>query len=99
MVDCNLLGVNLEDTKLESAQWDEDYIVINEKFANQASKAGDRQTELKKFKEAEEIYRNLKLSYRLQGQGKHESPFFYREMVVQRKQMPFFSLHRLWSKF
>ena len=77
----------------------EDYIVINEKLANKASRAGDRQTEFKKFKEAEEIYRNLKLSYRLQGQGKYESPFFYREMVVQRKQMPLFSLHRIWSKF
>ena len=99
LVDCNLLGVNLEGTKLENAQWDKDYIVINEKRAIQAFRAGDRQTALKKFKEAEEIYRNLKLSYRLQGQGKYEGPFFYREMVVQRKQMRFFSLHRIWSKF
>jgi hypothetical protein len=99
LVDCNLLGANLEGTKLENAQWDKDYVIINEKQANEASRTGDRQTALKKYKEAEEIYRNLKLSYRLQGQGKYESPFFYREMVVQRKQMPIFTLHHIWSKF
>ncbi len=99
LVDCNLLGANLEGTKLENAEWNKDYIIINEKQANDASRAGERQTALSKYKEAEEIYRNLKLSYRLQGQGNYESPFFYREMVVQRKQMPIFALHRIWSKF
>ena len=99
LVDCNLLGTNLEGTKLENAKWDKDYIIINEKQAYDADRAGDRQTAMSKYKEAEEIYRNLKFSYRLQGQGKYESPFFYREMVVQRKQMPIFSFHRIWSKF
>jgi hypothetical protein len=99
LVDCNLLGANLEGTKLENVKWDKDYIIINEKQANEASRAGDRQTASKKYMEAEEIYRNLKLSYKLQGQAKYESPFFYREMVVQHKQMPLFSLQRIWFKF
>ena len=65
LVDCNLLGANLEGTKLENAQWDKDYLIINEKQAKEASRASDRQIALKKYKEAEEVYRNLKLSYRL----------------------------------
>ena len=99
LVDCNLLGANLEGTKLENAKWDKNFIIINEKQADEASRAGDRQTASKKYKEAEEIYRNLKLSYKLQGQAKYESPFFYREMVVQHKQMPLFSLRRILFKF
>ena len=99
LVDCNLLGARLEGTKLENANWGKNYIVVNEKQAEEAKRRGDRPSAQLKYKEAEEVYRNLKLSYRLQGQGKYESPFFYREMVVQRKQAPLFSWHRIWSKF
>lgn len=99
LVDCNLLGANLEDTKLENAEWGDGYIIVNEREARAALKKGDRRIALRRYREAEEIYRNIKLSHRTQGHGKEEGPFFYREMVVQRKQMPLFSVHRLWSKF
>jgi tetratricopeptide (TPR) repeat protein len=99
LVDCNLLGANLEDTKLENAEWGDRHIIVNEREAQAALKKGDRRIALRRYREAEEIYRNIKLSHRTQGYGKEEGPFFYREMVVQRKQMPLFSFHRIWSKF
>lgn len=99
MEDCNLLGARLDDTKLENTQWNKNYILINEKEAIDAAKKKNKETAQQKYKEAEEIYRNIKLSHRNQGHGKDESPFFHREMVVQRKQMPMFSRQRFFSKF
>ncbi len=96
--DCNLLGTFLEGTKLENVKWNDNYILINEREADEALRNGDPNTALMKYREAEEIYRSIKLCHRTQGHSKEESPFFYREMVVHRKQMPYFSWHRLWSK-
>jgi len=96
--DCNLLGTFLEGAKLENVKWNDNYILINEREADEAFRKGDKKTALLKYKEAEEIYRNIKLCHKTQGHSKEESPFFYREMVVHRKQMPYFSWHRLWSK-
>ena len=95
---CNLLGANLEGTRLENVRWGKNHLIINELEAREALKKGNRQTAQEKFREAEEIYRNIKLAHREQGHGKEEGPFFYREMVVQRKQMPLFSVQRIWSK-
>ena len=96
--DCNLLGTFIEGTKLENVKWNDNYVLINEREADEALRNGDSKTALLKYREAEEIYRNIKLCHRTQGHSKEESPFFYREMVVHRKQMPFLSWHRLWSK-
>lgn len=96
--DCNLLGTYLEGTKLENVKWNDNYILINEREADKAFRNKDTKTALLKYKEAEEVYRSIKLCHRMQGHSKEESPFFYREMVVHRKQMPYFSWHRLWSK-
>ena len=99
LIECNLLGANLEGAKLENVRWGRDHIIINELQARSAARKRNHQAALQKYREAEEIYRNIKLAHRSQGHGKEESPFFYREMVVQRKQMPLFSMRRIWSKF
>lgn len=94
----NLLAVNFDLTKIEGATWDDDYIIQNEKDALDAWKKGDKQRAYKKYKEAEEIYRSIKLAHDQLGHSKNQSPFFLREMVVHRKQMPLFSIPRLASK-
>ncbi len=93
-----LLAANFDGTKLEEALWNKDYVLQNEWEANQAWKKGDRELARKKYKEAEEIYRSIKQCHRQLGHSKDQSPFFYREMVVHRKQMPLFSFLRFSSK-
>ncbi len=72
----NLLAANLEGAKLKNAKWDKNCISINERQADAALKAGDRKNALRKYKEAEEIYRNIKICNRSQGCGMGELPFF-----------------------
>lgn len=94
----NLLAAVLDGTRIENVQWDDGHILINEREAEKAGRAGDREAAMEKYKEAEEIYRNIKLACRMIGHSKDQSPFFYREMVVHRKQMPLFSIQRLAHK-
>jgi hypothetical protein len=96
--DVNLLGANLDKAKFDMAHWNKDFIIINEKEGIAAEKKNNRQSALEKYKEAEEIYRNIKLSLRDQGHSRDESPFFHREKIMQRKQMPIFSPGRIFSK-
>ncbi len=96
--DCDLLGANLTGTKLENTRWNKKYIIINEKDGDKLAKQGDLTQAVKKYREAEEIYRNIKLCYRESGHNKQEGPFFHREMVAARKQLPLFSLKRFISK-
>jgi len=98
LVNCNFLGANLYKTKFDNATWDRDYIIINEQEAIAAEQAKEFELAQQKYKEAEEIYRNIKLCLGDQGHGRDESHFFYREMIVHRKQMPLFSLKRFFSK-
>ena len=95
---CNFLGAYLEGANLENVNWNDGHKMINELEADEVCRKGDRKTALIKYKEAEDIYRNIKLCHRAQGHSKEESLFFYREMVVHRKQLPYFSWHRIGSK-
>jgi len=98
LIDCNFLGANLYKTKFDNATWDRNYVIINEKEAIAAEKTNNIELAQQKYKEAEEIYRNIKLTLGDQGHGRDESHFFYREMVVHRKQMPLLSFKRFFSK-
>ena len=98
LTDCNFLGANLYKTKLDNATWDRDYIIINEKEAIAAEKNNDFELAKQKYRDAEEIYRNIKLTLGDQGHGRDESHFFLREMIVHRKQRPLFSFMRILSK-
>jgi uncharacterized protein YjbI with pentapeptide repeats len=98
LIDCNFLGTNLYKTKFDNAAWDRNYVIINEKDAIAAEETKDFEIAQQKYKEAEEIYRNIKLSLGDQGHGRDESHFFYREMIVHRKQMPRLSFRRFFSK-
>lgn len=98
LINCNFLGANLYKTKFDNATWDRNYVIINEKEAIAAEKTNNYELAQQKYKEAEEIYRNIKLSLGDQGYNRDASHFFHREMVVHRKQMPLFSFKRFFSK-
>lgn len=93
-----LLAANFDNTKLEDIRWNKDFVIINERNAGLAWKKGDKKLALDKYKEAEEIYRSIKLAHRQLGHSKDQSPFFLREMIVHRKQTPIYSMRRFGSK-
>ena len=95
---CNLLGANLSNTKLKNVHWGKDCKVINEIEADEAYKNGDIKTSKKKYKEAEDIYRTIKISLQSQTLGDDTGTFFRREMTARRKQFNKFSTARIGSK-
>ncbi len=95
---CNLLGANFNNTKLKNINWGKNYQVINELEADEAYKNGDIELANKKYREAEDIYRNIKISMQSQTLGNETGEFFIREMIVKRKQLNKFSLQRIGSK-
>ena len=95
---CNLLGANLSNTKLKNINWGKDYKVINEIEAEKAYDNGDIETAKEKYKEAEDIYRAIKISMQSQTLGTETGEFFIREMVSRRKQFDKFSGARIGSK-
>ena len=95
---CNLLGSNLSNAKLKNVNWGKDYKVINEIEAEKAYDNGDIETAKEKYKEAEDIYRAIKISMQSQTLGNETGEFFIREMVSRRKQFDKFSGARIGSK-
>ncbi len=96
LTNCKLLGANLTNTKLDNVSWGDEGKIINEL---EAEKADKKEEILSKYKEAEEIYRSIKLTKQNQSLGEEAGNMFIREMVCKRKQLPKFSFFRLISKF
>jgi hypothetical protein len=92
----NLLGTRLEGARIDNVQWDEQ--VIQEVQAHQALKRGHHQQALDYLEQAEEIYRNLRLSLEKAGLFEQAGYFFHREMTMRRLQMPMFSSQRFVSR-
>ena len=95
---CNLLGANLSNTKLKNVNWGEDCKVVNELQAEEADRQGDRKTAKEKYKEAEDVYRAIKISMQSQTLGDDAGRFFIREMISKRKQFNKLSASRIGSK-
>ena len=66
--------------------------------AEKAVADGDEQTAKNKYKEAEDVYRNLKINLQSQTLGEDVGNVFLREMITKRKQLPLFSPLRIASK-
>ena len=98
LCNCNLLGADFSNTKLNNIEWGKDYKVFNEKDAEIALAEGNHEKAKEKFKEAEDIYRALKISLQKQTLGDDVGKFFEREMIVKRKQMSRFTPLRMISK-
>ena len=95
---CNLLGASFNGAQLKNVYWGKDYKVINELEAEEALAKGDYVTARKKYKEAEDIYRTIKIVLQNQTLGDDTGAFFIREMISRRKQFNKFSAARIGSK-
>ena len=94
----DLLGINLDNALLERINWGRDFKVKSEFEAEEEKAKGNKADALEKYLESEEIYRNVKTNFKNRGFSTEGGKFFYREMTMKRKQMPFFSAERFWSK-
>ena len=92
----DLLGANFDGTRLERVEWGA--CCKNETEARQAVRDRDQEEALKKFEEAEEVYRTLRRTYDGAGRFEQAGVFFRREMTMRRMLMPRWSGARLWSK-
>ena len=95
---CNLLGANFKNTKLKNVYWGKDHKVINELDAEKALRKGDDESAQEKYREAEDIYRHIKISLQAQTLGDDTGKIFIREMIARRKQFKKFSALRIGSK-
>jgi len=95
---CDLLGADFSNAKLNNVEWGKDYKIINEHKAEAAIVEGNYEKAKEKYKEAEDIYRTLKISLQIQTLGDEVGKFFEREMIVRRKQMSRFAPLRIISK-
>jgi len=98
MRDANILGTNFENARLGNIKWGEDTLIKQEVEGNKLWIEGKKSEAREKYKEAEEIYLNLKTHFDNVGDSKSVGVFFYREMIVQRKQYPIISYQRFFMK-
>ena len=98
LADAELLGANLEGASIDRVDFGKGSIVRNHKLADELSRNGDSIGAMAKFQEAEEIYRNIRQRFEATGKTDVAGRFFYLEMISKRRQMPFFSVGRFWSK-
>ena len=96
---CNLLGADLTNTRLNNLDFGANNKTINEIEAESALSSGNKDLAKEKYKESEDIYRALKISLQAQSLGEDAGKIFLREMIVKRKQLPFFSPLRIAHKF
>ncbi len=94
----NLLEVKLDRAKILGVRWGKHGVVQNELDGRHLERIGDFRKAKVKFREAEEIYRNICLHLTAAGLLSEVGSFFYREMVSRRKQKFLFSFGRLSSK-
>ncbi|MDP6037537.1 MAG: pentapeptide repeat-containing protein [Candidatus Latescibacteria bacterium] len=93
----DLLGANLLNADLERVHWGPGNRVINHHEANALASRGDKDGASEKYLGAEEVYRSIRKCYDAAGTADVAGEFFYNEMVAKRKQMPKWSIPRIWS--
>ena len=91
-----LLGANLAGARLERVEWGVE--AREESQARDAHNSGRHEEALKKYLEAEEVYRVLRQSYDGAGRSEEAGLFFAREMTMRRMGLPKWSGARVWSK-
>lgn len=85
MENVNLLGAIFENTKLEHTKWGDE--IRQEREAFRALKKESREAALDLHEQAEEIYRNLYKATESRGQFELAGQFFYKEMIMRRRQL------------
>jgi hypothetical protein len=92
----NLLGAKLDGAKIENIRWGK--LLLQEQHAKEALRKGDRAKAADYYEQAEEICRHIRKVAENQGLFETAGTFFYKEMVMRRKQQPRLSFNRIMSK-
>ena len=98
MKNCNMLGADFSNSKLNNIDWGKNHKLINEIQAEKAISNGEQNLAHEKYKEAEDIYRALRISLQAQSLGDDVGKMFVRELICKRKQLSKFSPMRIISK-
>lgn len=92
-----LLGAYLGGAELENIDFGDTLKIKNEGEGDAFRKQGDKAKAREKYFEAEEIYRNIKTNFKNRGLSFEGGQYFYKEMVMKRKQLPALAFERVWS--
>jgi len=92
----NLLGTIFDNTKIEHTKWCEE--IRQEIEAENAFRKESRDAALDLHEQAEEIYRNLRKATEARGQFENAGHFFYKEMIMRRRQMNRWTMPWAFSK-
>ncbi|MCP4324282.1 MAG: pentapeptide repeat-containing protein, partial [Alteromonadales bacterium] len=94
--ECNLLGVKLNDTKIEHIKIGTS--LIQENSAKVLEDQGDHEKAIDFYEQAEEIYRNLRKTSEHQGLFTLSGPYLRKELTMRRFQEKRCSMSRVSSK-
>lgn len=94
--ECNLLGVNFNETKIEHIKTGK--TLIQESSAKLLEAQGKHKEALDYYEQAEEVYRNLRKTSERQGLFTLAGPYLRKELTMRRFQLPYWSGKRLYSK-
>jgi len=92
-----LLGAHFQGTKMEHAQFGARERLKNERDGDAYRRQGEIAKANEKYIEAEEIYRKIRTNFKNKGLSLSGGQFFYREMVMKRRQMNPWSVDRFFS--
>ena len=85
LTNAQLLGVIFANTKIEHTKWGTE--LCQEKAGEQVLKKESRAAALDLHEQAEEIYRNLRKATESRGLFENAGHFFYKEMIMRRRQL------------
>ena len=95
--DADLLGASFAGVHMEDTQWGSALRQDREAYA--ARKRGQHDLAAQNFREAEEIYRDLRIIAEAQGHLRISGEFFYREMLMRHHRLARCSMARMVSGF
>ncbi len=95
--DADLLGAMLTGVHMEDTHWGKALRQNREAYAAQAR--GEHERAAQNFREAEEVYRDLRIISEAQGHRRIAGEFFYHEMLMRHHRLPRWSLARFVSSF
>ncbi|MDH5542583.1 MAG: pentapeptide repeat-containing protein [Nitrospinota bacterium] len=97
LYDAELLGARLGNASLDNVEFGNDNKIKNEIEGDIFLSRGETDKAAEKYYEAMEIYLNIKNNFKNRGLQNQAGRYFYREMVMQRKLIPYFTFERFWS--
>ena len=95
--DADLLGASFAGVHMDDTHWGS--ALRQDRAGYGAVARGESERAAQNFREAEEVYRDLRITSEAQGHRRIAGEFFYREMLMRHQRLPKFSMARVVSRF